>query len=184
MRERLVPLRAGIERAWRLTEQLLRLARSQAGGAIAEAVDVSKMARELIAEYLPLAEMKAIDLGLEEQAPLSLQVFPEALRLILANGLENALKYTQQDGEVTLRLLSEGAHAVLEIVDNGPGVPRADRERVFDAFYRTPDAAGEGSGLGLAIAADAASRLGGALALHARQDGHGLVFRYRQRRSG
>lgn len=183
MRERVLPLRAGIDRARRLTEQLLSLARIQAGTPGQETVDVSKMARELIAEYLPVAEAKGIDLGLEERAPLSLQVFPEAMRLILANGLENALKYTQEGGEVTLRLLSDDDHAVIEVVDNGPGIPVAERERVFDAFYRMPGATGEGSGLGLSIAADAANRLGGALSLYERHEGPGLVFRYRQKRN-
>lgn len=184
MRERVAPLRAGIERARRLTEQLLSLARSQAGTSARETVDVSRMARELIAEFLPVAEAKDIDLGLEERAQLSLVASPESIRLILSNAMENALKYTQQGGEVTLRLLSEDDHAVIEVVDNGPGIPVTERGRVFDAFYRIPGAIGEGSGLGLSIAADAANRMGGALSLYERQDGPGLIFRYRQRRTG
>ncbi len=180
LRERVNPLQAGIERARHLTEQLLNLARTQAGTASETDVDVSIMARELIAEYLPFAEAKRIDLGLDESARLSLHVSPEPLRLILRNGLENALKYTQDGGEVTLRLLSENGHAVIEVVDNGPGIPVSERERVLDAFYRMPDAAGEGSGLGLAIAREAANRLGGSMSLHDRGEAPGLIFRYRQ----
>ena len=182
MRERVVPLLAGIERARHLTEQLLNLARTQAGSCSETNVDVSTMARELIAEYLPLAEAKRIDLGLDETAPLSLHAAPEALRLILRNGLENALKYTPEGGEVTLRLMSDQDNAVIEIVDNGPGIPPSERERVFDSFYRVPGTPGEGSGLGLAIARAAASRLGGIVSLYERQEGTGLVFRYRQGR--
>lgn len=182
MRERVVPLLAGIERARHLTEQLLNLARTQAGSGSETNVDVSAMARELIAEYLPLAEAKRIDLGLDETAPLSLHAAPEALRLILRNGLENALKYTPEGGEVTLRLMSDQDNAVIEIVDNGPGIPPSERDRVFDSFYRVPGTPGEGSGLGLAIARAAASRLGGTVSLHERQEGTGLVFRYRQGR--
>jgi two-component system OmpR family sensor kinase len=106
---------------------------------------------------------------------------PEALRLILKNALENALKYAPEGGEVTLRLLLDNDSAVIEIVDNGPGIPLLERERVFDSFYRMPGATDEGSGLGLAIAREAAVRLGGTVSLHERPVGPGLVFRYRQR---
>ncbi|MDA8256550.1 MAG: ATP-binding protein [Betaproteobacteria bacterium] len=115
---------------------------------------------------------------------ISVVASPESIRLILSNAMENALKYTQQGGEVTLRLMSEDDHAIVEVVDNGPGIPVAERGRVFDAFYRIPGAIGDGSGLGLSIAADAANRMGGALSLYERRDGPSLIFRYRQRRTG
>ncbi len=182
VRERVVPLQDGIERARHLTEQLLSLARTQASDAEASAVDVSVLARELMAEHLPLAEAKGIDLGLEETASLSMRGSREALRLIVRNALENALKYTPVGGEVTLRLLSDEKDDVIEVVDNGPGIPASERERVLDAFYRMSGADGEGSGLGLVIAREAAIRLGGMLSLHERHDGTGLVFRYRQGR--
>lgn len=182
MRERVVPLREGIERARQLTEQLLSLARTQAGSATKEEVDVSTMARELIAQVLPVAEAKGIDLGLEEIAPLSIRTSSEALLLIFKNALENALKYTPDGGEVTVRLLSDDESATIEVVDNGPGIPLSERERVFDSFYQIPGTTREGSGLGLAIAREAAIRLGGVVSLHDRPQGRGLVFRYRQAR--
>lgn len=182
VRERVVPLQDGIERARHLTEQLLHLARTQASAAEASAVDVSVMARELIAEHLPLAEARGIDLGLDETTPLFLLGSREALRLIVRNALENALKYTPEGGEVTLRLLSDEKGDAIEIVDNGPGIPIPERERVLDAFYRMPGTDGEGSGLGLTIAREAAIRLGGVVSLHERPGGTGLVFRYRQER--
>lgn len=181
-RERIVPLLAGIERAQHLTEQLLSLARTQAGSTNDVDVNVSAMARELIAEYLPLAEAKGIDLGLEEVAPLSVRAAPETLRLIVKNALENALKYSPAGGEATIRLLSDDDSAIIEIVDNGPGIPASDRGRVFDPFYRMPGTTGEGNGLGLCIAQEAAIRLGGVVSLHARPHGNGLIFRYRQKR--
>ncbi len=178
VQERLVPLQAGIERARQLTEQMLNLARTQAGNSGEAVINVSLMARELIAEYLPLAEAKNIDLGLEEVVPLNIHATPGAFSLIIKNALENALMYTPDGGEVTLRLLSENDSAVIEVVDNGPGIPVAEHEFVFDAFYRMPGTVGEGSGLGLAIAREAAIRLGGSVSLHEREDGHGLIFRY------
>ncbi|MES2237159.1 MAG: ATP-binding protein [Pseudomonadota bacterium] len=182
MRERVTPLQEGIERAKKLTEQLLNLARTQAGTAYETMVDISLMTRELIAEYLPLAESKNIDLGLEEIAPLCVSAAPGVLRLILKNALENALKYTPENGEVTIRLLSDNDSAVMEVIDNGPGIPMSERDRAFDLFYRIPGTSGDGSGLGLAIAREATIRLGGTVSLHARPEGSGLVFRYRQRR--
>lgn len=190
MRERVLPLQAGIERARKLTEQLLSLARTQAGQMAASDVDVSAMARELIAEFLPAAGQRNIDLGLDEVAPLTLRATPDTLRLILRNALENALKYAPLGGEVTLRLCPARAgepHAgpdgdVIEIIDDGPGIPPAERARVFDPFHRLPGAAAEGSGLGLAIAREAAAALGGTVSLHHRTGGSGLVFRYHQPR--
>ena len=182
MRERVALLRAGIERTKRLTEQMLSLARTQAGPGACEIVDIPGLARQLIAEYLPLAEAKSIDLGLEERGPICVFAAPESLQLILRNGLENALKYTPHGGEVTLWLHSSDYDDIIEVVDNGPGISAAELERAFDPFYRLPGTSGEGSGLGLAIAREAAIRLGGTLTVHPREHGSGLIFRYRQRR--
>lgn len=177
VRERVLPLQDGIKRARQLTEQLLSLAKTQAGSKPEVVINLSIMARELISEYLPLAQAKHIDLGLDECATLTLYAEPEALRLIVKNALENALKYTPDGGEVTLRLLFNKS-IVVEVVDNGPGIPVAERERVFDAFYRMSGTRGEGNGLGLAITQEAAKRLGGKLSLHDNSKGAGLVFRY------
>lgn len=180
VRERLLPLQEGIERARQLTEQLLNLARTQAETSGRTEVNISLLARELIAEYQPLAEARKLDLGLEEMIPLTVCGSPEALRLIVKNALENALKYTSEGGEVTLRLRADEHDSIIEIVDDGPGIPTDEHARVFDSFYRMQDASGEGSGLGLTIAREAATRLGGTVSLHARPGGSGLIFRYRQ----
>ncbi len=183
MSERIVPMQAAIKRARKLTEQLLNLARMQTGKVETTMVDISKMARELIAEYLPMAEAGGIDLGLDESARLTLPAVAENLYLILRNALENALKYCSQGGEVTLRIYETEESAVMEIIDNGPGIPVSQRERVFDPFYRLPETSEEGSGLGLAIAMEAAICQGGIVSLHNRQEGSGLIFRYSQRKN-
>ena len=182
MRERIVPLRAGIERARRLSEQLLSFARTQVGTRDAAEVDVSRLARELLAEYVPYAEQRDIDMGLEATAGVVVSASPETLRLVLKNALDNAVNYTGEHGQITIRLAVEGEDAVIEVVDTGPGIPPEERARVFEPFYRMEGATGVGSGLGLAIAQDAATRLGGTVSLHDRPLGQGLVFRYRQRR--
>jgi two-component system OmpR family sensor kinase len=179
VRLRVVPLQEGIARAHKLTEQLLSLARTQTKVKMKSEINVAALARELLAELLPLAEAKHIDLGIEEITSITLHADPEALRVLLKNALENAIKYAPKDGKVTLRLLAEMNSAIIEVIDNGPGIPLSERERVFDPFYRTHNTITEGSGLGLTIASEAANSLGGYLSLH-ETPGGGLIIRYRQ----
>jgi two-component system OmpR family sensor kinase len=179
-RQRVAPLRAGIERARRMTEQLLSLARSQAAGVKTEEVDVGRIVRELIADHLPVAEARRIDLGVgRADERLALETDVELLRVVLKNALDNALRHTPPGGEVTLAFFQDGGDCVIEVADTGPGIPPAEREQAFRPFHRLDGASGEGSGLGLTIARDAAARLGGAIELQERIEG-GLAFRYRQ----
>lgn len=183
MRERLPPLLAGIERARKLTEQLLSLARLQSSAPPTQAVvDVAALARELIAEHLPLAEAGGMDLGLEEGALIHITAEPATLRLVLRNGLENALKYGRAGGQVTVRIDADRDQAIIEVIDDGPGIPAAERANVLEPFHRLEHAGAAGSGLGLSIAREAAVRLGGVLELVDRSDGPGLTFRYRHLR--
>lgn len=185
MRERLLPLQAGIERARKLTEQLLSLARLQSSAPPTRAVvDVAALARELIAEHLPQAETRGIDLGLEEGAPVHIAADPATLHLVLRNGLENALKYGRAGGQVTVRIDADRDQAIIEVIDDGPGIPAAERISVMEPFHRLQHAGAAGSGLGLSIAREAAVRLGGVLELADRSDRPGLTFRYRQLRMG
>ena len=179
-RELVRPLESGVERAQRLTEQLLNLARSQAGVGGRSWVDVEALARELVEEFVPVATARKIDLGFDVSTKLSLFTFPESLRLVLRNGMENALKYAPDGGEISIRMRLNQDEALIEVIDNGPGILDSDRERVFDPFYRMPDSQGTGSGLGLAIARAAAQRMGGQVTLHERPDAPGLIFRYQQ----
>jgi two-component system OmpR family sensor kinase len=183
MRERIKPLREGIERARQLTEQLLSLAKSQAAIPSVSPVDVSRLARELIAEYLPQAEALTIDLGLIDEGNIVIQGDLQALSLVLKNALGNALRFTPKFGIVTLLLYTEGEDFVIKIVDSGPGIPATEREKVFQPFYRIEGADGEGTGLGLTIAQDAATKLGGSISLRNHTDETGLIFCYRQRRT-
>jgi two-component system OmpR family sensor kinase len=182
-RRRLAPLRGGIERARRLTEQLLSLAKTQAGGGDAPPLDLSGFAREVIAEFLPAAKARGIDFGMEDTPGLRVRAAPETLRMIIGNAIDNALRHAPPGGEVTVRLTADGDDAVISVIDNGPGIAAAERERVFDAFHRLEAGGGAGSGLGLAIARDAAARLGAQLSLHDAPSGTGLEFRLRLRRA-
>ena len=88
-----------------------------------------------------------------------------ALRAVLSNLIDNAVKYTPSGGRVDVAVFAEDGKAVCEVRDTGTGIPAEDLERVFDRFYRVPGSAQTGSGLGLAIARRIAHAHGGAIAL-------------------
>ncbi|MET0351698.1 MAG: ATP-binding protein [Rhizobacter sp.] len=173
-------LEAGVRRTLRLVEQLLRLSREEAtaGARQPEAVDVTDLLRASVEQFLPLADRRRIEVGFDGQASPSVTGSPVDLRSVFDNLLDNALRYTPEGGQVEIRVHPEGRGAVVDVVDSGPGIDAALRERVFDRFYRVPGSGTDGSGLGLAIARAAASRQGMRLELRSRDDGRGgLVAR-------
>jgi len=147
-------LTAGIDRAARLVEQLLVLARQQssaATGAAAEPVALAALARQALAEMAPAAQQRGVDLGLGRADEALIPAYPEALRILLRNLLDNAIKYTPAGGTVDLELQRRGDRLVLSVEDSGPGIPAAERQRALDRFYRVAGTDTTGSGLGLAI---------------------------------
>jgi two-component system OmpR family sensor kinase len=157
-------LTAGIERATRLVEQLLVLARQQAsaaGGAKAEQVALADLARRTVGDLAGVAQNKGVDLGLQHADAVSVDGQGDALTILLRNLVDNAIKYTPPGGTVDVSVL--GASLVVE--DSGPGIPEEERERVFDRFYRIAGSEASGSGLGLAIIKAIAERHGAALTL-------------------
>jgi two-component system OmpR family sensor kinase len=162
-------LNQGIDRAIRLVEQLLALAREEAGsGPAREAVDLRDVIRLAVADVMPQARLKQIDLGLTEghAAPVQVRGEPEALRVLLRNLLDNAVKYTPAAGRIDVSLEPAQGRLVLTLEDSGPGIAEEERERVFDRFYRASNSASEtGSGLGLAIVQAIAARHGARLEL-------------------
>ena len=165
-------LNQGIDRATRLVEQLLVLAREEgaAAGSTAttEAIDLDEIVRLAIADMLPQAQLKQIDLGLHQHETTWVHGQPDALRILLRNLLDNAVKYTPVSGRVDVSLEMIDKQAVLTVEDSGPGIADEDRGRVFDRFFRTGDIQGEtGNGLGLAIVKTIADRHGATLQLDA-----------------
>jgi two-component system OmpR family sensor kinase len=162
-------LNQGIDRAIRLVEQLLALAREEAGsGPAREAVDLRDVIRLAVADVMPQARLKQIDLGLTEgqAAPAQVRGEPEALRVLLRNLLDNAVKYTPAAGRIDVSLEPAQGRLVLTLEDSGQGIAEEERERVFDRFYRASNSASEtGSGLGLAIVQAIATRHGARLEL-------------------
>jgi len=175
-------LRSGVLRANRLVEQMLSLARQQRGPPAApERVSLVDLALEVIEESLPLADRRHIDLGLEHAEPVAIQGDADALRVLLRNLLDNALRYTPDGGQVDVLVRREqaatGTGAVLEVFDTGPGIPEPERARVFDRFYRVPGTASSGSGIGLALVRTIAERHRGRVDLGPGRDGRGLSVR-------
>lgn len=158
-------LKAGIERAIALVEQLLALARQEGAPSGSESVDLEQLARETVSELLPTAHAKSLDLGLASSEPVTVTSQRESLHLILRNLLDNAIKYTPAGGRVDIAMGRDGGAAWLAVEDSGPGIPEAERERVFDRFHRVPGTQGSGSGLGLAIVHAVAQRLGATVRL-------------------
>ena len=160
-------LGGAVERAIHLVEQLLALARSepQEAGPGFDTVDLSAAAAEGISDAHELALSRHIDLGLDATPNLKIHGDREALRVLVRNLVDNAVRYTPPHGSVQVRCCSTPDEAVLEVTDTGPGIASADRERVFDRFYRRAEAQESGTGLGLAIVKAIAERHGARVAL-------------------
>ncbi len=157
-------LSEGIERATRLVEQLLTLARNEPGAPDLEktTVDLAETARLATADTVALAHRRQIEIALDAPDPLAVRGNATALRILVRNLIDNAVRYTPPGGCVQVAVRAAdgdkagGFSGGIELLvdDSGPGIPAAERERVFDRFYRrAPDAqsAEGGSGLGLAI---------------------------------
>lgn len=173
-------LSAGVQRAIRLVEQLLALARQEPRtDDVRRRVELDGLAREVVAEMVPLADARRIDLGISASQPTSVLGNADALRTLIRNLVDNAVRYTPQGGRVDVSVESseipgDGARAVLRVIDTGPGIAAAERERVFDRFYRTPGTVPPGSGLGMAIVKAIADSHGATVSLDDGPDGRGL----------
>jgi signal transduction histidine kinase len=155
-------LGAAVERAIHLVEQLLALARSEPQEAPMdfERVDLVAAAADGVKDTHDLALARKIDLGLDATPGLFILGNREALRTLVRNLVDNAVRYTPLGGTVQVRCRPTAQHVLFEVSDTGPGIPAADRERVFDRFYRRAAAQEGGTGLGLAIVKAIAERHG------------------------
>ncbi|MDB6042884.1 MAG: two-component sensor histidine kinase [Gammaproteobacteria bacterium] len=188
--EAMEKLSAGVQRAIRLVEQMLSFARQEPRaepGRVRVALD--DIAREIVAELVPLADAKNIDLGISHSQAAFVLGDPDALRTLTRNLVDNAVRYTPSGGRVDVSVEnSSGAadhehsqpqttstRAVLKVVDNGPGIPPDERSRVLDRFYRRPGTSPSGSGLGMAIVKAIADTHGATMDLSSGVDGHGLA---------
>jgi two-component system OmpR family sensor kinase len=163
-------LSEGVARATRLIEQLLSMARHEGGEGpqALVATDLVQAVREAVSQVLPAANAKRIEIALDGPESATVLGQADALVLLARNLLDNAVKYTPDEGAVRIdiRAAGPGAPVTLTVDDTGPGIRPGERERVFDRFYRAGNAGGaEGSGLGLALVRTLAGRHGATVAL-------------------
>jgi two-component system sensor histidine kinase TctE len=167
LRDGLAAVLDGVRRTAHLANQLLTLARAQPPASLAQgmqSLDLSEVMADNASFYFDRAVANEIDLEFETTAA-PLRASKWLVRELAGNLIENALLYTPRGGHVTVRCGLNGQRPFLEVEDSGPGIPQAERERVFERFYRMPNSAGEGSGLGLAIVKEIARAHAATIAL-------------------
>jgi two-component system sensor histidine kinase QseC len=144
---------AGTDRATRLVQQLLQLARLDAEGfERATVLDLAAPCREAVDELAPEARARGLRLGVVAGAPARVHGDATMLQVLARNLVENAIRHAPEGGEVRVSLGEEGGRVTLAVEDSGPGVEPELRERIFDRLYRAPGESSGGSGLGLSIA--------------------------------
>ncbi|MDO9596630.1 MAG: sensor histidine kinase N-terminal domain-containing protein [Azoarcus sp.] len=178
LRESLARIGNSTDRASHLINQLLSLARAEASFEklyVVEPLDVEAVVREVAQDLFPRALAKGIDLGVEGSGQgLLVEGNPVLLREMIKNLMDNAIKYTPRGGSVTARTRHAGA-PILEVEDTGEGIPEADRERVFERFYRVLGSSADGSGLGLPIVREIAELHRATVSLFPNPAGPGTV---------
>jgi signal transduction histidine kinase len=173
---RLVGLNASVRRVAALVDQLLALAyvegaeRGPQKATIGEPVSAREIISDILADQAPLAAQRGVELSLEGD-DVSIKGDARALHLLLANVIDNAVRYTPDGGEVGIIMRSQGEGGLVTVQDSGPGLNDPDKGRAFERFWRAPNAHQTGSGLGLAIAAEAATALDAHIRLRDRDDG-------------
>jgi two-component system, OmpR family, sensor histidine kinase TctE len=178
-RRSMVQIARSSQQAAHMVNQLLSMARAEEGHEARrlQPFNLAALATEVVRDFVPRALAKGLDLGYEgpeAKDPAAPKIVGEAVlvRELIRNLVDNAAQYTPAGGTVTVRLLPEphGQGALLQIEDNGPGIPEAERELVFQPFYRAQASMGteiDGSGLGLAIVREIAERQGGGVVIEA-----------------
>ncbi len=177
--EALSNLKVGISRSTHLVEQLLTLARQQhvAKHMPLARIELEELAKNVIGELAQFAKTKNIDLGLASTEKAYVTGNRESLRTLLVNLVDNSIRYIPEEGKIDIHIFSDADKSILEISDSGSGIPLADRDRVFDRFYRGVGHNTIGSGLGLAIVKSIADLHQAIITLGAGEGGIGLKIR-------
>jgi len=171
----LAELRSGTERTRRLVQQLLDFARLEPGVPCGpfEPVDLAQVVREAVGTYAAHADEAGVDLGADANQPAWITGIAYELQSLVANLIDNSLRYAPPGSAVTAGVTRTGSLVVLSVVDAGPGIPPSERERVFERFHRLEGDATPGSGLGLSIAKAIVERHRGTISLDDASPGAG-----------
>lgn len=163
---------AGLDRATRLVEQMLRLARLDPLATLPDptAVDLSQLARDVVAGSLDATRKCVIDVDIDDEKVVVEGVL-DLLQVALRNLVDNAVRYSPEGSRIAVALRRENGRPVLSVADNGPGVSETELPRLVERFYRSPEVVAEGSGLGLTIVHRIAELHGARLELANRASG-------------
>jgi two-component system, OmpR family, sensor kinase len=172
-------LEKGIRRTSALLEQLLKMARFDAPvePGQQQRINLSDLVTECVAGHISIAARKGVDLGITAQEASEVSGAPAELKILFANLIDNAVRYTPTGGSVDVSVRRHGKAATVEVADTGCGVEESHLPLLFDRFFRAAPSDVEGSGLGLAIVEAIAKRHGLAVKLENRRDRPGLVAR-------
>jgi len=178
-REALRALHRSVERAGRMTQQLLSLARTEPEAIHTvelESLDLVSLARSVGEEWIPQALKRDIDFGLiVPPSPLVIRGDERLLGELLSNLIDNALRYCSPAGRVSV-IVEESPRPTLAVQDDGPGIPEDERVKIFERFYRVEGSTGDGCGLGLSIVEEIARRHGSTVEVSSGADGRGSRF--------
>ncbi len=174
-------LDAGIRRLSMVIAQLLVFARSEWSQDPSPRVPMSleTLGREALERHLPAARHRGIDLGISLLEAGVLNASPSDAGIVLDNLLVNAINYSPSGGRVDLAMSVRDGHVILDVADDGPGIPVADRDAVFGRFYRGLGSSVEGTGLGLSIVKAICDRYGAHIEIVDGLQGRGARFRIR-----
>jgi heavy metal sensor kinase len=180
-REQLGSLLEEVERLARIVQQLFALSRLDAGEANADSdvFDLSALVVGTADQMALLAEDKGITVSKDAQGPVFVEGDRSRLKQVIVNLLDNAIKYTEPGGSVSLRTEIKGGLAILEVSDTGAGIPAEAIPHVFERFYRVRGDRGTsdtGAGLGLAIVKSICGAHGGKVEVKSIV-GNGSLFR-------
>jgi heavy metal sensor kinase len=145
-----------IDRLTLMVEDLLTLSRLESGSVELASLDAADVVLETVERFRAVADSKGVDLTVASIEPAMLQGDRSQIRRLVANLLDNALKYTDAGGRVSIGLSREDGGLRLVVADTGRGIPRAEIPRIFERFYRADPSRSRrtgGAGLGLAIVA-------------------------------
>jgi two-component system sensor histidine kinase TctE len=178
--ESLIAAQKTLRSATRLVNQLLALSSAHAltpgeKGDVELSCSLVATAKQVLESLAGSAQSKRIDLGLEApEAHSFVSARPVVLREMVMNLVDNAIRYTQRGGRVTVAIDARKSGICLSVTDNGPGIAPEFRELVFDRFFRIHDLDSQGSGLGLAIVREFAEKIGAKVGLSEPKDSQGL----------
>jgi signal transduction histidine kinase len=169
------------QRMSRIVENLLAISQLDAGEVKMEKmhIDLGELAASTVNEMALLADEKSIRLRTHGTVGVHVEGDRTRLQQVIVNLIDNAIKYTPEGGEVEISTSKEGTTALLEVSDNGPGIPAECLPHVFERFYRADKArsrANGGAGLGLSIVKAICAAHGGDVEVSS-QEGRGSCFR-------